>query len=214
MSNPKIKLCGLTRGEDVAAALSVGADFLGFIVECKSSRRLAVETAARLSLPAKGLAKTVSVTVNANIETLTSIVEKMQPDFIQFHGDETPEHLKSVKAKFNVGIIKAFSISTKADLETMADYFNIADYMLLDAKPPKDEEQRGGHGRRFDWSLLKNFQSPTPLIIAGGLTPETVERAVKMTNAHIFDVSSGIEVAAGIKDATLLAKFMKAAGHE
>ena len=214
MTVPKIKFCGLTRNKDVEAALSVGADLLGFIVECKSPRRLSVRDAARLSLPAKGLAKTVAVTVNADNQKLSAIAQQMQPDFIQFHGDETPDQLRHAKLEYGVGLIKALSVASAEDLRQASTYFDVADALLLDATPPKDEGQRGGHGQSFDWSLLDGFEAPIPVILAGGLSPDTIAEAMKMTNAHIFDVSSGIEAAPGIKDATLMATFMKAARHE
>jgi len=214
MTQPIIKFCGLTRPADVETALTLGAEFLGFIVECKSSRRLTIDQAAKLASPAKGLAQRVAVTVNASDELISNIVKDMQPDYIQLHGDESPAHLRKIKSTHTVGLIKAISISEPSDVENINSYAGHADFLLLDAKPPKGNEQRGGHGHSFDWSLLKAHKTTTPIIVAGGLSPETIGLAKKMTNAHIFDVSSGIEAAPGIKDATLMTKFMIAARQE
>jgi phosphoribosylanthranilate isomerase len=218
MSQPRtkssIKFCGLTRPEDVETAVSLGACLLGFIVECQSPRRLSVAEAARLARPATGLAKRVAVTVNPNDALIDAIITQMQPDYIQCHGDESPARLSAIKKKYAVGLIKALSISDKDDLDRTKTYFGIADYLLLDAKPPKGDKQRGGHGNSFDWGLLRSFSPTTPLIIAGGLSPSTIGSARKQTRAHIFDVSSGVEAAPGIKDAALMTQFMKAAKDE
>ena len=214
MIQPSVKFCGLTRPEDVETALTLGATYLGFIVECKSSRRLSVRRATQLSSPAIGLAKRVAVTVNPEDDLVFSIVRDMKPDFIQLHGDESPDRLEEIRSTHAVGLIKALSVSAPSDIERAHSYSDVADYILLDAKPPKGTEQRGGHGTSFDWTLLEGLQIKTPVIIAGGLSPDTIRLAQKMTNAHIFDVSSGIEAAPGIKDATLMTKFMKAARQE
>jgi phosphoribosylanthranilate isomerase len=213
-SKPSIKYCGLTRPEDVETALMVGADYLGFIVECQSPRRLSVTEAARLARPATGLAKRVAVTVNPDDKLIGEIITEMQPDYIQLHGDESSARLNEIKKKHAVGLIKAVSISDKHDLDRAKSYSGIADYLLLDAKPPKGDKQRGGHDLSFDWSLLQKFNPTTPLIIAGGLSAATIGLARQKSKAQIFDVSSGIEAAPGIKDATLMTQFMKAARHE
>lgn len=214
MIQPSVKFCGLTRPEDVETALSLGATFLGFIVECKSPRRLSVRRATQLSSPAIGLANRVAVTVNPDDDLVASIVQDMKPDFLQLHGDESPARLHEIRATHAVGLIKALSVSEPSDIKRAHTYSEIADYILLDAKPPKGAEQRGGHGTSFDWNLLDGLQITTPVIVAGGLSPDTIRLAQKMTNAHIFDVSSGVEAAPGIKDATLMTKFMKAARQE
>ena len=211
---PYIKFCGLTKPDDVETALSLGVDFLGFIVECESPRRLSVAEASVLAGPAQGLAKRVAVTVNPDDELIASIVTEMKPDFIQLHGNESPKRLRDIKSKHNVDLVKALSVSTNRDLDHASSYFEIADYLLLDAKPPKGNSQRGGHGLSFEWALVKNFKSTLPVFIAGGLSPTTIGKARQQTGAQLFDVSSGIEAAPGIKDAALMTKFMKAARNE
>ena len=213
----QVKICGLTRPEDVEAALRCGADMLGFIVEAKSSRCLSVTDAARISQPAFGCAKRVAVTVNADEELLNRICADMRPDFIQFHGDETPKTIRYIGSFTGVRAIKAIAIREQADLEQIEAYAGCVDYILLDAKAPKNEAQRGGHGLSFDWGLLKGFVSKTPLILAGGLNPENI-RAAKRTGLKFFDVSSGVEAnpdlkGPGVKDHQKIQAFMKAA-HE
>lgn len=207
--NTKVKICGLTRPEDIEAAILHGASFLGFIVEAKSARRLSVLKAAKLSLPAKASAKTVAVTVNADDATLEAIATQMQPDYIQFHGDESVDRLADIARRFKITIIKAIAVSTPADMITAEQYAGVADFILYDAKPPKGEAVRGGHGLSFDWNILT--QSPLPKIwaLAGGLTPDNAAEAIAKTQAPILDISSGLENAPGIKDTSKIEAFMQ-----
>jgi len=205
----QVKICGLTRPEDVEAALRYGADMLGFVVEAESSRRLSVEDAARISRPAFGSAKRVAVTVNADEDLLDKICADMCPDFIQFHGDESPKTIRYVGSFTGIRAIKAIAIRDRADLAQIDAYAGCVDYILLDAKAPKGEAQRGGHGLSFDWDLLKGFSSKTPLILAGGLNPGNIA-AAKRTGIKFFDVSSGVEAAPGVKDHLKIQAFMKA----
>ena len=208
--NTHVKICGLTRPEDVEAAIRYGASFLGFIVEAKSARRLSVVQAAKLSLPAKSSAKTVAVTVNANDELIDAIATQMQPDYIQLHGDESVDRVAEIARKFSVKTVKAIPISTPADMITAEQYAGVADFILYDAKPPKGETVRGGHGLSFDWNILTTSPLPKTWALAGGLTPQNAAEAIRRTNAPILDVSSGLEASAGVKGARKIAAFMKA----
>ncbi len=201
-----IKICGLTRPQDIENALRYGADMLGFIVEAQSPRKLSVETAARISRPAMGCAKTVAVTVNADAALLRRICAVMRPDVLQMHGDESPERLREVKELTGLEIIKVVAVRERRDLKQIKAYEGCADYILLDAKAPKGEEQRGGHGVSFDWNLLKGFSAKTTFILAGGLNLDNI-LAAKATGIKFFDVSSGVEAAPGIKDRSLIRAF-------
>jgi len=196
---PRVKICGLMRPQDIEAAISFGADYLGFIVEAKSRRRLSVAEAARLSLPAKGIIPRVAVTVNADPNQITQIMEQMQPDFIQFHGDETPARIAAISRDFGVGTIKALPVSSAADITSAMEFSGFVDHLLFDARPPKDADVRGGHGLAFDWNILRGAALPKIWFLAGGLNPENVKDALK-TRAPILDVSSGVESAPGVKD--------------
>lgn len=194
----------------MASAISSGANFLGFVVECASSRRLSVEQAVKLSLPTKNIAKRVAVTVNPDVNLLARITAHMRPGYLQLHGDESPQQAALIKTNTGLGIIKAISVQTKSDLAQAKLYAGIADYILLDANSPKDTAQKGGHGLSFDWDILKGFTCSTPLILAGGLNPTNIAQA-KNTGIKFFDVSSGVEASAGVKDPSLITQFMKAA---
>ncbi len=209
---PSVKICGLTRPEDLSAAIGAGAGFLGFVVEAESPRKLSLAPATKLAMPALGIIPRVAVCVNPSQKLSAQIAAHMRADFIQLHGAETPAQAQGIKSATGLGIIKALAIREKSDLDKIAAYQGIADYILLDAKPPKTARQKGGHGVSFNWKLLDGFTSPVPLILAGGLTPQTL-KAAQRTGIKFFDVSSGVERKPGIKDACLIAQFMKAA-HE
>jgi len=211
--NTKVKVCGLTRPEDVETAIEHGASFLGFIVEAKSARRLSVAQAAKLSLPAKTSTKTVAVTVNADDAVIDAIAAKMQPDYIQFHGDESVDRVADIARRFKIKTIKAIAVSTSADMIAAEHYAGVADFILYDAKPPKGETVRGGHGLSFDWNILTASPLPKTWALAGGLTPENAAEALRRTKAPILDVSSGVEASPGIKGALKIKAFMDAINH-
>ena len=204
----RVKICGLTRSEDVESAIEVGASFLGFIVECPSKRRLSVAEAAQLSRPAQGIIPRVAVTVNPDDDLIDRILTEMQPDYIQLHGDETPARAAEIARKCK--IIKAVGIASDDDMKMAETYAGLADFILYDAKPPKDEAVRGGHGVAIDWDIIASAPTPKTFAVAGGLNAENVRQAIAATRAPIVDVSSGVEASAGVKDALKIAAFMKA----
>jgi len=195
----KVKICGLTREHDIEAAIASGADMLGFIVHAKSPRSLSIREAARLSLPAKGIIPRVAVTVT-----------EMEPDYIQFHGDEPPELLARVSRYYDVKTIKALPVSSKNDIIAAMAFSGFADLILFDAKPPSGSDIRGGHGMTFDWNILKGAALPKNWLLAGGLNPDNAREALN-SGAPILDVSSGVESAPGVKDHQTLAAFIQKA---
>ncbi|CAM3821041.1 phosphoribosylanthranilate isomerase [Litorimonas haliclonae] len=208
--SPTVKICGLTRAEDVQDAISAGAGFLGFIVEANSPRRVSVSEAKPLFSPTKGLAKRVAVTVNADDHLLDRIARDLAPDFVQFHGDETVDRLAQISKRYDFGLIKAIPIVTDEDMKTAGEYAGIVDFVLFDAKPPKGSQVRGGHGVAIDWDIIARAPTPKTFALAGGLNPDTVREAISRTKAPILDVSSGVESAPGVKDVFKIQAFMKA----
>jgi len=209
----RAKICGLARAEDVASAIEYGASFLGFIIEAPSKRRLSVEDAARLANPAKSIISTVAVTVNAGDDLLTRIMAQMAPDYIQCHGDETPQRVAQIAQKFNVKTIKACAVAHDGDMKAAELFSGAADLILYDAKPPSDTNVRGGHGIAIDWDIIARAPTPKSFMLAGGLTPDNVRTAIAATRAPIVDVSSGVESRAGVKDPLKIIAFMKAVNH-
>lgn len=201
----QVKICGLTRAQDVASAEKAGADFLGFIVEAPSRRKLTLANAATLIVGVK--AKTVAVTVDPD-DALVDGIMTAGFTHIQLHGSETLARTAEIASR-GLSVIKAMPVATADDVKLATEYSGAADLLLFDAKPPTGEAQRGGHGLRFDWSILRTAPTPKNFILAGGLTPDNVREAATLTRASIVDVSSGVEASPGIKDAKLMTAFME-----
>lgn len=204
------KICGLTTPETLDAALSGGAAFVGAVVFPKSPRHIAPLHAATLFERARGKAKIVAVTVDADDALLTEIALILKPDLIQLHGSETPERTAQVRTLTGAGIIRALSVRTTADIDAAANWAPVVDHLMFDAKPPEGSALPGGVGASFDWSLLAGRAFDRPWFLAGGLNPANVAEAVRITGAPLVDVSSGVESAPGVKDAALIGAFLTA----
>ncbi|MEP6343008.1 MAG: phosphoribosylanthranilate isomerase [Maricaulaceae bacterium] len=205
-----VKICGLMRPEDIEASIAAGASYLGFIVEAASPRRLSVSEAARLTRPAAGITPRVAVTVNASDDLLRSIMAEMAPDYIQCHGDENPERVAEIGRVHNVKTIKAIAVSADGDMVRAESYSGVADLILYDAKPPKGSKVRGGHGVTIDWDIIKRAPTPKGFMLAGGLNPDNAALSAKRTGASILDISSGVELSAGVKDPAKIKAFFDA----
>ncbi|MGV9007758.1 MAG: phosphoribosylanthranilate isomerase [Brevundimonas sp.] len=206
-----VKICGLTTPETLDAALDGGAAFVGAVVYPKSPRHLEPLHAATLFDRARGRAKVVAVTVDADDARLTEIALILKPDLIQLHGRETPERAARVRELTGAGIIRALAVSSAADIEAAAAWEPVVDHLMFDARPPADAVLPGGVGASFDWTLLAGRSFLRPWFLAGGLTPDNVAQAVAVTGAPMVDVSSGVESAPGVKDTVRIAAFLKAA---
>ena len=209
MSNTIIKICGLSTLETLSAAIDTGADWIGLVTFPPSPRNVAPMDAKPLADFARGKAKIVSLSVNADDQLLDEIMAHVNPDIWQFHGKETAERVAEVKTRYGRPVMKAIGVSTIDDLEKIAPYHGVADYLLLDAKPPKDAVLPGGNGAAFDWTILDHLAQDIKFMLSGGLGVETVQDAVRSTRAFGMDVSSGVESAAGIKDVALIKRFIE-----
>ena len=206
-----VKICGLTEAGGVQAALDAGADMLGFVFAPDSPRAITPAQAAALAEPARGKAKIVAVLVNPGDKKLKKIVDQLAPDYLQLHGRETPERVRTLWKRHHIAVIKAFAVSSARDVADANRYARTAAMFLLDAKPPKGNVQTGGHGQAFDWNILQEARLEKPWLLAGGLTPQNVSEAIAKTGAKAVDVSTGVESAPGIKDAEKVAAFIRAA---
>src|SRR6056297_157084 len=206
-----MKFCGLTRPGELSAAARAGAAYIGLVFFTKSPRNLSFETARELAMLAPpGLAK-VALTVNADDAMLDALMAAVPIDMVQLHGSENPDRVAEVRARTGLPVMKALGIGEAADLAQIDLYAQVADQLLIDAKPPKDATLPGGNGLSFDWRLLAGRKYWTkPWMLAGGLTPEIVAEAVRLTGARQVDLSSGIESAPGVKDAAKMMAFAKA----
>lgn len=206
-----VKICGLTTPDAVDAAVSAGADMVGLVFFPPSPRHIGFVPARALAQRARGKAEVVALTVDADDLTLDTIIETIQPDRLQLHGHEDCERVRAIRARYGIPIIKAFGISTAADLDRLEDYRRCVDLFLLDAKPPRGATRPGGNGTVFDWSILDRRPKDLRFLLSGGLSPETVGPAVARTRPNGVDVSSGVEKAPGVKDIALISAFVRAA---
>ena len=207
----RVKICGLGRPSDVAACAAAGAAYVGFVFFEKSPRNVSLETAHELALEVPmGIAK-VALTVNADDAALEALLDRVPLDMLQLHGSETPERVAQVRDRFGLPVMKAVGVAGEEDLDALEDYARAADQVLIDAKPAKDAELPGGNGLSFDWRLLVGRRWAAPWMLAGGLTPDNVVEAIRLTGARQVDVSSGVESARGVKDVQLIRGFVKAA---
>jgi phosphoribosylanthranilate isomerase len=205
----KVKICGVRTPAIIEEAAKAGADFIGLVLFEKSPRYVEVEEARALAAIARGKIGTIAVLVDPDDELVTGVAERVRPDLIQLHGNETPERVAAIKAMTGLLVIKAVPVADAADVRRASDYAGCADYILFDAKAVPDAPLAGGNGVPFDWRALSGAKPPFAL--SGGLTAETVGEAIRMTGATLVDVSSGVERARGEKDAKLVAKFTRAA---
>ncbi len=211
MSQTRVKICGLKTRESVTAAVDAGAAYLGFNFVPRSKRFVDVETARDLAANVKpGVAK-VGLVLDADNETLDAINARVPLDMIQLHGEETPERVAEVRARYGLPVMKAIGIADESDLEKLEIFAAVADQLLVDAKPPSVADLPGGTGLSFDWRLIANRRWPVPWMLAGGLTAENVAEAIALTGAKQVDVASGVESAPGVKDAGMIRAFIASA---
>jgi len=196
----RVKICGITRLQDLHDACVAGADALGFVFYEKSPRHLTIEAAAELVRALPPFVQSVGLFVNADPAFIKGVLDAVPLDLLQFHGDETPADC----ACFGRPYIKAIRVTADTDLLKCAADFETARGLLLDAFVPGVP---GGTGESFDWSLIPR-ELPKPIVLSGGLTPFNVAAAIQQVRPWAVDVSSGVEAAKGIKDSHHVAQFI------
>ena len=207
----RVKICGLRDAGHIAAAAKAGANYLGFVFFPRSPRNLTLTQARGLALAVPvGIAK-VGLVVDADNAFLDALLAEVPLDLLQLHGRESVARVAEVRARYGLPVMKAVGVADADDLAAVADYSQVADQILVDAKAPAGADLPGGNGRAFDWTLLSRRRWPRPWMLAGGLTPENVAEAIYLTGARQVDVSSGVETAPGVKDAGLIADFIAVA---
>ncbi|MBL0147288.1 MAG: phosphoribosylanthranilate isomerase [Ideonella sp.] len=197
----RIKICGLTRETDVVAAVDSGADAVGFVLWSRSKRAVSVERAADLARLLPPFVTPVCLFVNASPEHIQSVVQAMPNALLQFHGDETPGDCLAAGRPY----LRAARMAPGFDLLDFAAAHSSAAGILLDAHV----DGYGGSGKAFDWSLVPP-NVPRPVVLSGGLNPANVTDGVMHVRPWAVDVSSGVEVAHGLKDASLMREFCDA----
>ena len=204
----QVKICGLSTQETMQATLDFGAEMVGLNFFPKSPRCVSFEQAARLADQARGKSKIVCLFVDADDALLKAINAAVRPDYFQAHGSETPERLAEISKLFGIPVIKVIKVKEAADVASAKAFKHAAELILFEAKAPEDLLP-GGNGYSFDWNLLKGKDGQ--FMLAGGLTPDNVAQAVRLTRAPIVDVSSGVETLPGQKDIYLIRKFIEQA---
>ncbi|GLQ33757.1 N-(5'-phosphoribosyl)anthranilate isomerase [Amylibacter marinus] len=210
----RVKICGLSEPATLNVALASGVSYVGFVFFPKSPRNVSLAQGAALAqLVPAGRCK-VGLVVNPSDVELEQILDAVPLDMIQLHGSETPERVSEIKDRFSLPVMKAVGLADEGDLPALQEYGRVCDQLLVDAKPPKNADLPGGNGLAFDWRLIAGRRWAVPWMLAGGLTPENVADAIRLTGATQVDVSSGVEAAVGVKDAELISDFIDAAQGE
>ena len=216
MSNSQttaVKICGIATPDDYDACRAAGAAFVGMVFFPRSPRHLLMPDARAIADHAQTLQDgpaRVALTVDMDDAGLDEIVETARPQLIQLHGSETPARARTIRHRYGVPLIRAIRVAGSEDLASCSDWDGIADWLLFDAKGDPGGLP-GGTGHVFDWTLLADHAGSTRWMLAGGLSPDNVSRAVAVTGAAAVDVSSGVESAPGKKDAARIREFVSQA---
>lgn len=209
--NVQVKICGITEEDGLAAAVEAGADMLGFVFFPASPRNLSVEQVAELTEFLPEEVKRVGLFVDPDDSLLDQVMNHLRLDLFQFHGKESPERVEAVRLEYGMPVMKAIHVAVEADLANADPYLGVADWLLFDAKVPKEATRPGGYGLSFDWRMLKGRKwGRTPWMLAGGLSAANVAEAVRLSGATAIDVSSGVEKSPGVKDPAKIRALMDA----
>jgi phosphoribosylanthranilate isomerase len=196
----RIKICGITREDDLKDAVQCGADAIGLVFYEKSPRFISIQRAQQITGATFPFVTLTGLFVNAEADYVRKVLQAVPLDLLQFHGEETPEYC----AQFGLPYLKAIRVKPGLDLVQCAADFAGAQGLLLDAYV---EGTHGGTGAAFDWKLIPHELS-LPVILSGGLHAGNVAEAVKQVRPYAVDVSSGVEAGKGIKDAAKIAAFI------
>ena len=201
----KIKICGIN--DEKSASASKGADYIGLVFYKKSPRYINISLAKRIINKLDKNQTKVGLFVNHKIKYIEQISKDLNLDIIQLHGNEDTKYIYEIKKKISIPIIKAISIKTKKDIKISQEFKNFCDMILFDTKV--NENTFGGSGVSFDWKILEGFKYNKQWIIAGGLNISNIKKAIKITNAPIVDLSSGVEDKVGVKSEIKIKELIK-----
>ena len=206
-----VKICGIKDAAALDAARQGGADMVGFVFFPPSPRAVTAIQAGELARSYGQGPKRVGLLVAPDDAMLAATLAEVPLYILQLQGEETPARAGEIRARFGKPVMKALGIGSKADLARLPYYADQVDYFLLDAPPPAGSALPGGNAQAFDWALMKGEDPPRPWLLAGGLTPANVAKAIAASGAPGVDVSSGVERARGVKDPAAIAAFIAAA---
>jgi len=202
----EVKICGITREEDLKKLIELNVSWAGFVFYKKSVRNVNYNNKRLFDIGKNKIGK-VALFVDPDDIFLETIIEKVNPDLIQLHGSESPERCSYIKKKFGVPIMKAIHLKDLNSFKVVSKFENFVDRLLFDAKLTK-EKLEGGISETLKWELLNNYKGNRDWLLAGGLNHNNILEALKISNAKKIDVSSGVEVEPGIKCKHLLKKLI------
>lgn len=197
----RVKICGITSVQDALTAVKHGADAIGLVFYAPSSRNVSIAQAQEIARQIPAFVSVVGLFVNAEASFVNKVISQVKINLLQFHGDETPEAC----SQFSLPFIKAIRVKPDTNLIQCAIDFSAAKALLLDTYT---EGLMGGTGHVFDWDLIPK-QMAKPVILAGGLTADNVAQAIQKVQPYAVDVSGGVEMSKGIKEADKIAAFMQ-----
>lgn len=208
-----VKICGISDAAALRAAATGGARYVGFVFFPRSPRNVTPAEAGALSALLPETVVPVALAVDPDDALIDSIVAEAGIRMFQLHGGETPGRVAEIRSRTGKRAMKAIKVSEEADLAAAAAYFDAADMLLFDAKTPVEMTGAlpGGNAVSFDWTILRDRDWPLPWMLSGGLDPDNVGEAVRISGAPAVDVSSGVESAPGRKDPARIAAFLEAA---
>ena len=209
-----VKICGITSEEDLKAAKELGAGFVGFVLEEKSKRYINLRRLKSLSMITREPLKSVALLVDPSDDFLERLLMSSKVDYIQLHGEESPERVEEIAKITNVPLIKAIGVEKESDLLSIRKYEGFVDYILLDSKVKENRQLKGGRGISFNWDIIGGFNFNKPWFLAGGLNVNNVINAMKVTGAKMLDVSTGVETKPGKKSFDKMRKFIGRANGE
>ena len=211
----RAKICGINSREALDAAVAGGASFVGFVFYPPSPRALTPAAAGELAAAVPRTVGKLGLFVDDPDERIAEVLAKAPLDMLQLHGQETPARVAAIRRLFGLPVMKAVKVAGADDLAAADGYIGVADWLLFDAKPPKEMTGAlpGGNALAFDWQLLAGRAWPSPWMLSGGLTPENLGEAVRISGARVVDVSSGVEAAPGQKDPAKIAAFLAEAAR-
>ena len=206
------KICGVNSPDAAQAVIDGKAAFMGLVFFQKSPRNVSPTEAAALAKLVPNSIEKVGVVVNPSDGDLKNILAALPLDMIQLHGHETPKRVAEIRKTFDVKVMKAVKVAGAEDLASVGKLESVSDWLLFDAKPPKNMASAlpGGNALAFDWALLAGRSFLRPWMLSGGLTPENVSAATVASGATVVDISSGVEDNPGVKSPAKILAFLAA----
>ncbi len=200
-----IKVCGMLHSQNIQELALLKPDFIGFIFYEKSKRYVGSQLDINTLNTLPKTIKKVGVFVDESEQIIIEIVEKYHLDYVQLHGEESPDFCKNLKEN-GIKVIKAFSVDESFDFEATKQYETIADLFLFDTKTA----EKGGSGKTFDWQILEKYHGPKPFLLAGGIDENNFEKAKNIKHKYLFglDINSKFDIEPGLKNIEKLKKIL------